>query len=1259
MYCKWFLYESPFYEIKDSIMSLVSKKTVTGKRIIFLNLLLTWLSPVSLYQNAQAQSGARGPQRFNIVGTIYQPNGNLYAGLANLKFEVRNQAADCVLYEETHLGVDTTNSNGDYSIDLGLTGSRSNKIDNSANLTLAVFKNNVTLPVTGCGSVSLPINSSRKVRIYMDTGSGFAPMSPDLEIQSLPYAMIAESFDGRIVSDFILTGPANGNSGSQLTQANLESLLANATNLTNLTNAATGAIPASTITGTISSSNLPANIPAGALIGQPIASAPAPTSGQVLTYDGTKWLAQTDTTKLPLAGGTMTGAINMSAQNLLAAGHITMSPQKTLNFGTYTTAQETTLAGSLSSADKGKTWFNSQTNQMKYWDGTTVQIVGTGSGTVASVTGNSPITVDNTNPNAPVVGINLTAADIPNLDAAKITTGTFAPDRLGTGTAAAGKYLDGTGAWTTLPAGNTGTVTSVATGTGLTGGPITSSGTIAVDTGTTNGKIPVIGAGDKLPSSIIPATDLATSITGTLPITNGGTGATTAAGARTNLGLGTAATKDTGSAAGSVPVLGTGGLTANKLCTADGTAAGIICTSTIPTSSQWTTTGSDIYYNTGNVGIGTTTPSTLLHVKGASAVFRIDDTNGTNSSFYGAYLDYAQLSVNRNPATGAFTNPGKAAAQFAVSGTANNSNFLFYTSTTNNTMPTEKMRIEGNGNVGIGTTAPSEKLDVSTAIFSNVILGTNSANALKRLGIYYDTTNTKAVIDASSNKLSLQTVGTERMLIDNSGRVGIGTATPATKLDVVGSVKVGTDATACAAGIAGAIRYNSGNVEYCNGSAWTAFGTGTSLSGDVSGSYNATSVDKIKGTALSITALTSGNFLKYNGTNWVNAMIAASTDITGTLPIANGGTGATTAAGAITNLGLGTAATKDTGSASGNIPVLGTGGLTANKLCTADGTAAGIICTTTMPASVSQWTTTGSDIYYNTGKVAIGTTTPVFQFEIQTTTNKVLSATSSHTTSTAININNTSVGGHSINFFSTGSGNFPGQFGVYDATTAKSLLSLNGNNGGLGLGAYANATITNGAPANGIIVSGNVGIGTTSPTSLLHVGSATVTTGTAVANFQNIDGTCTITPAASGSGIACTSDETLKDNFQNVSGGWTLENLLKLQAYTYNFKTSPNARHTGYKAQEVQKIAPEFVRTDDNGKLQVYYDAFIPWITEAIKTVYHRVLDIESRQAAQDREIAAIKSENAQLKQENWKKMQELKAMKARLDNIERILTSK
>lgn len=58
---------------------------------------------------------------------------------------------------------------------------------------------------------------------------------------------------------------------------------------------------------------------------------------------------------------------------ILATGHVTMSPQTTLNLGTYTSGQEATLVTGLTGADKGKTWFNSTTNQLMYYDGTTAR----------------------------------------------------------------------------------------------------------------------------------------------------------------------------------------------------------------------------------------------------------------------------------------------------------------------------------------------------------------------------------------------------------------------------------------------------------------------------------------------------------------------------------------------------------------------------------------------------------------------------------------------------------------------------------------------------------------------------------------------------------------------------------------------------------------------------------------------------------------------------------------------------------------------
>lgn len=48
----------------------------------------------------------------------------------------------------------------------------------------------------------------------------------------------------------------------------------------------------------------------------------------------------------------------------------------------------------------------------------------------------------------------INAADVPNLDASKITSGTFGTSQIGSGTPGSGQYVDGaTGAWTDLPSG--------------------------------------------------------------------------------------------------------------------------------------------------------------------------------------------------------------------------------------------------------------------------------------------------------------------------------------------------------------------------------------------------------------------------------------------------------------------------------------------------------------------------------------------------------------------------------------------------------------------------------------------------------------------------------------------------------------------------------------------------------------------------------------------------------------------------------------
>ncbi len=125
---------------------------------------------------------------------------------------------------------------------------------------------------------------------------------------------------------------------------------------------------------------------------------------------------------------------------------------------------------------------------------------------------------------------------------------------------------------------------------------------------------------------------------------------------------------------------------------------------------------------------------------------------------------------------------------------------------------------------------------------------------------------------------------------------------------------------------------------------------------------------------------------------------------------------------------------------------------------------------------------------------------------------------------------------------------------------------------------------------------GAVAIGSsTSPTNKL---TTTDTTTTNVAKFNGSGSTqCTV---VTGTGWSCSSDETLKTNILNIQNGLSI--VTQLQGVTYNWKSDPNGtQQDGFIAQDIQKILPELVTTDSNGKLSLNKDGIMPFIVEAIK----------------------------------------------------------
>ncbi|MDZ7726638.1 MAG: tail fiber domain-containing protein [Candidatus Campbellbacteria bacterium] len=206
----------------------------------------------------------------------------------------------------------------------------------------------------------------------------------------------------------------------------------------------------------------------------------------------------------------------------------------------------------------------------------------------------------------------------------------------------------------------------------------------------------------------------------------------------------------------------------------------------------------DVIMNRGNVGIGTTGPGTKLEINDE----RWEDLGGvkwqqyfgTNSTGEMTSGDGLGIKFGAEGFSGQ-----KAAGIAAVSPNNNYANYMdltFYTGT--ESVFTEKMRVDYTGNVGIGTTSPSAKLDVNgaTHISGRVGIGTTNTsfgsieigNDGSTSGIAFnDGTGTSFRIYRSSNIAHLSRGSTSAIAIDSTADVGIKTASPSYDLEVNGS----------------------------------------------------------------------------------------------------------------------------------------------------------------------------------------------------------------------------------------------------------------------------------------------------------------------------------------------------------------------------------------------------------------------------------------------------------------------------------------
>lgn len=208
--------------------------------------------------------------------------------------------------------------------------------------------------------------------------------------------------------------------------------------------------------------------------------------------------------------------------------------------------------------------------------------------------------------------------------------------------------------------------------------------------------------------------------------------------------------------------------------------------------------GSNVYFhigNTGNVGVGTTSPLYRLQVNDVTGGNVGVNSNGSLHINYQAEA-VPRITIDRDAVGG-----GNAGIIFKTGGTGTNAGngsgigspasqkLALYTS--NGTNLTERMLIDGNGNVGVGTAAPTSLFHTATQLQQNTLtVESNNANPALAGLMKISQNNRTGLNYRGELQLSLLShngttyYDNEVMTAKHDGKIGFGTTTPLYNLHV-------------------------------------------------------------------------------------------------------------------------------------------------------------------------------------------------------------------------------------------------------------------------------------------------------------------------------------------------------------------------------------------------------------------------------------------------------------------------------------------
>ena len=211
--------------------------------------------------------------------------------------------------------------------------------------------------------------------------------------------------------------------------------------------------------------------------------------------------------------------------------------------------------------------------------------------------------------------------------------------------------------------------------------------------------------------------------------------------------------------------------------------------------------------NSGNVGIGTSSPSTQLHVKDDTTTLTISDTGSNltlNDEQAAIHLSGRYYTGTANPDADEYSDARIVLRRGNVDGTGG-AVLAFENSGNSGVGLLERMRIDSSGNVGIGTSSPSYLLDVKAAsgdgelrlstdgtgsgdhTFIRSLIGGTTASNYLWFGDSADIDVGQIHYHHGSNYMRFYVNASERMRIDSSGNMGVGTSSPVKRLTISGA----------------------------------------------------------------------------------------------------------------------------------------------------------------------------------------------------------------------------------------------------------------------------------------------------------------------------------------------------------------------------------------------------------------------------------------------------------------------------------------